>query len=34
MSDRLEHATEALRKALVQIERLKHKNRALLQRSG
>ena len=34
MADRLEHATEALRKALIQIDRLKHKNRALLQRSG
>ncbi len=28
------HATEALRKALVQVERLKRKNRALLERSS
>ncbi|MDT5169906.1 MAG: hypothetical protein QOD02_3237, partial [Mycobacterium sp.] len=29
MADQLQHATEALRKALVQVERLKSKNRAL-----
>jgi polyketide synthase 12 len=34
MVDHLQHATEALRKALVQVERLKRKNRALLERSG
>ena len=34
MVDQLEHATEALRKALVQVERLKRKNRALLERSS
>jgi mycoketide-CoA synthase len=34
MVDQLQHATEALRKALVQVERLKSKNRALLERSG
>ncbi|WP_292989091.1 type I polyketide synthase [Mycobacterium sp.] len=34
MADQLQHATEALRKALVQVERLKTKNRALLERSG
>ncbi len=34
MADQLQHATEALRKALVQVERLKSKNRALLERSG
>jgi polyketide synthase 12 len=34
MADQLQHATEALRKALVQVERLKAKNRALLERSG
>jgi polyketide synthase 12 len=34
MADQLQHATEALRKALVQVERLKRKNRALLERSG
>ena len=34
MADQLQHATEALRKALVQVERLKNKNRALLERSG
>jgi polyketide synthase 12 len=34
MVDQLQHATEALRKALVQVERLKRKNRALLERSG
>src|SRR5438309_9386870 len=34
MADQLQHATEALRKALVQVERLKQKNRALLERSG
>src|SRR5262245_59478214 len=30
MVDQLQHATEALRKALVQVERLKRTNRALL----
>ncbi|MDI3313926.1 MAG: SDR family NAD(P)-dependent oxidoreductase, partial [Mycobacterium sp.] len=34
MVDQLQHVTEALRKSLVQIERLKRKNRALLERSG
>jgi len=34
MADQLQHATEALRKALVQVERLKSKNRALLERTG
>ncbi|MGC1737561.1 type I polyketide synthase, partial [Mycobacterium sp.] len=34
MADQLQHATEALRKALVQVERLKSKNRVLLDRSG
>ncbi|MBV9319828.1 MAG: polyketide synthase, partial [Mycobacterium sp.] len=34
MADQLQHATEALRKALVQVERLKSKNRALLERSA
>ncbi|TRW82822.1 type I polyketide synthase [Mycolicibacterium sp. 018/SC-01/001] len=34
MADQLHHATEALRKALLQIERLKTKNRELVQRSG
>src|ERR1700731_2324923 len=34
MVDQLQHATDALRKALVQVERLKSKNRALLERSG
>ncbi|MDT7756185.1 MAG: mycoketide-CoA synthase, partial [Mycobacterium sp.] len=34
MVNQLEHATEALRKALVQVERLKTQNRALLDRSG
>ncbi len=34
MADQLQHATEALRKALAQIERLKSKNRALLERSA
>src|ERR1700722_3522103 len=34
MADQLQHATEALRKALVQVARLKSKNRALLERSG
>src|ERR1700753_3104803 len=34
MADQLQHATEALRKELVQVERLKTKNRALLERSG
>jgi polyketide synthase 12 len=34
MVEQLQHATEALRKALVQIERLKRKNHALLQRSS
>src|ERR1700727_1149030 len=34
MADQLQHATEALRKALVQVERLKTQNRALLERSG
>src|SRR6202041_2314152 len=34
MADQLQHATEALRKALVQVEPLKSKNRALLERSG
>ncbi len=34
MADQLQHATEALRKALVQVERLKSKNKALLERSG
>src|SRR5579884_285468 len=34
MADQLQHATEALRKALVQVERLKSKNRALLERSS
>ncbi len=33
MVDQLQHATEALRKALVQVERLKRTNRALLERS-
>ncbi|EFG78961.1 acyl transferase domain protein, partial [Mycobacterium parascrofulaceum ATCC BAA-614] len=32
--DQLQHATEALRKALVQVERLKRTNRALLERSS
>ena len=30
MVNQLEHATEALRKALGQVERLKNQNRALL----
>ena len=34
MVDQLQHATEALRKALVQVERLKGNNRALLERSS
>ncbi|WP_031719571.1 type I polyketide synthase, partial [Mycobacterium tuberculosis] len=34
MVDQLQHATEALRKALVQVERLKRTNRALLERSS
>src|SRR5271168_4611917 len=34
MVDQLQHATEALRKALVQVERLKRKNRALLERAS
>src|SRR6201987_1386544 len=34
MVDQLQHATEALRKALVQVERLKRKNRALVERSS
>ncbi len=34
MVDQLQHATEALRKALVQVERLKRKNRAWLERSS
>ncbi|MBX9980205.1 MAG: hypothetical protein K2Z76_11580, partial [Mycobacterium gordonae] len=34
MSDQLQHATEALRKALVQVERLKKTNRALLERNS
>ncbi|MGH3531797.1 MAG: beta-ketoacyl synthase N-terminal-like domain-containing protein, partial [Mycobacterium sp.] len=34
MADQLQHATEALRKALVQVERLKRKNRALLERAS
>src|ERR1700751_1500753 len=34
MVDQLNHATEALRKALVQVERLKRPNRALLERSS
>jgi polyketide synthase 12 len=34
MADQLQHATEALRKALVQVDRLKRKNRALLERSN
>ena len=33
MVNQLEHATEALRKALVQVERLKTQNRSLLERS-
>ncbi|BAX93073.1 type I polyketide synthase [Mycobacterium shigaense] len=32
--DQLQHATEALRKALVQVERLKRANRALVERSS
>ncbi|MCA2313526.1 type I polyketide synthase [Mycobacterium sp. WUMAC-025] len=34
MVDQLQHATEALRKALVQVDRLKRTNRALLERSS
>ena len=34
MADQLQHATEALRRALVQNDRLKTQNRALLERSG
>ena len=34
MVDQLQHATEALRKALAQVERLKRSNRALLERSS
>src|SRR4051812_25547668 len=34
MADQLANATEALRRALVQNERLKNQNRALLERSG
>ena len=34
MTNELQHATEALRKALVQVERLKTQNRSLLERSG
>lgn len=34
MADQLAHATEALRRALVQNDRLKTQNRALLERSG
>src|ERR1700744_5324564 len=34
MVDQLQHATEALRKALVQVERLKRTNRTLLERSS
>jgi acyl transferase domain-containing protein len=33
MANQLEHATETLRKALLQVERLKTQNRALLERS-
>src|SRR5438270_91139 len=34
MVDQLQHATDALRKALVQVERLKRTNRTLLERSS
>ncbi len=34
MGDQLQHATDAPRKALVQVERLKRTNRALLERSN
>jgi polyketide synthase 12 len=34
MVNQLEHATEALRKALLQVERLKTQNRTLLERTG
>ncbi|MDT5009456.1 MAG: mycoketide-CoA synthase, partial [Mycobacterium sp.] len=34
MADRLQHATEALRRTLLQVERLKSANRALMERSG
>ena len=34
MADQLANATEALRRALVQNDRLKTQNRALLERSG
>ncbi|MGH3581146.1 MAG: type I polyketide synthase, partial [Mycobacterium sp.] len=34
MADQLQNATEALRRALVQIDRLKNQNRSLLERSG
>ena len=34
MADQLQNATDALRKALVQIDRLKNQNRSLLERSG
>ncbi len=34
MGDQLSYATEALRKALVQVERLKRTSRALLERSN
>ncbi|MCV6972401.1 acyltransferase domain-containing protein [Mycobacterium bohemicum] len=34
MVDQLQHATEALRKALVQVDRLKRTNRALLERAN
>jgi len=34
MVDQLQHATEALRKALVQVERLKRTNRALVERAS
>ncbi|MDT5218690.1 MAG: mycoketide-CoA synthase, partial [Mycobacterium sp.] len=34
MGDQLQHATDALRKALVQVERLKRTNRTLLERSS
>src|ERR1700691_741457 len=34
MADQLQHATEALRKALVQVDRLKRTTRALLERSS
>jgi polyketide synthase 12 len=34
MADQLQNATEALRRALVQIDRLKNQNRSLLERAG